>query len=268
MRNIRYSNAADADPVKNTLNLFLPKGSNFPTLIFVHGGSWHEGDKDLKVGGADVYSNIGRYFASQGIATAVISYRLIPKVGWRTQVQDIAAATAWVYRHISEYHGNPNALYITGHSAGAQLASRIALDSGPLKALGLSPNLLCGVIPISGVGYNFLSDEEYQLGKDDDLYQKLFNQEDISTQQKKKMSPILFAKKSAPAFLVLYAKGEQKEIRHASEDFHGWLKSVGTESQLYEIPNVGHKSEILALSRPKGPAIATLIFIRTSDCEK
>lgn len=183
VRNIRYSNAADADPIKNTLNLFLPKDSNFP-------------------------------------------------------------------------------------SAGAQLASRIALDSAPLKALGLSPNLLCGVIPISGVGYNFLSDEEYQLGKDDNLYQKLFNQENISTKQKKKMSPILFAKKSAPAFLVLYAKGEQKEIRHASEDFYGWLKSVGTESQIYELPNVGHKSEILALSRPKAPAIATLIFIRTSDCGK
>src|SRR5438552_1583080 len=104
---------------KHRLDLFLPKGRGWPILIFIHGGGLSCGDKGLRVGDADVYGNIGRFYASQGIGVAVINYRLQPQVTWREQVEDVAHATAWVYSHLGEYGGNTSRLFIGGHSAGA-----------------------------------------------------------------------------------------------------------------------------------------------------
>lgn len=268
IRNIQYSHLPGTDPIRNRLDLFLPKGTNWPVMVFVHGGSWSEGDKDLTIAGADVYGNIGRYFASQGIGTAIISYRLLPQVDWQTQVLDVAKATGWVYQNIRAYQGNPQNIFLAGHSAGAQLATRVALDSSALSVMGLSPRLVCGVIPISGVGYNFLNEETYQLGKDAGIYRTLFNQEDLSPRLRKNLSPIFFAKRSSPPFLILYAAREQKELQRSSQELSTWLMKVGARSQLQAMPRVSHQSTILALSRAKTPAALMTVFMKTMDCSQ
>ena len=270
VRNIRYSDGPGSDPVKNRLDLFLPDDSDaagWPTLVFVHGGGWSEGDKGLKVAGADVYGNIGRFFASQGIGAVVISYRLMPKVDWKTLVLDVARATAWVHRHIREYRGDPNAIFLAGHSAGAQIASRVALDPAPLASLGLSPGMICGVIPISGVGYDFLDEEMYQFGKDEGAIQELFHKDDLSRPLRRKLSPIQFIRKDSPPFLILYAAEDPKEIQHASQRLQKALEEVGARSQLYLVPQVSHQSMVLAMSHShKMPASMMMVFMKTSDC--
>jgi arylformamidase len=263
VRNICYSNAPDADPIKNTLNLFLPAGENWPTVIFVHGGEWHEGDKDLKVAGADIYNNIGRYFASQGIGAVVISYRLLPAVDWRTQIMDVARAIDWVYGHIQQYHGNAHAIFLMGHSAGAQLAARVILDPGPLTSLGVSPNIVSGVIPISGVGYNFLNEETYEYGRKKGVVKKDFHAEDLSLNMRKKLSPIFFVHPGVPPFLILYAQNDPKPIRHASMTLSQALTNAGASNQLYAIPKQNHESMVLALSQSKIPTDMVIVFLRT-----
>lgn len=267
VRNINYSRDKKINGAMNRLDLFMPKGKNWPTMIFVHGGGWNTGDKDLKVAGADVYGNIGRYFASQGIGTAVISYRLMPGVDWKTQVMDVAQATAWVYEHIAEYKGDAKSIFLVGHSAGAQLASRVALDPSILQSLGLSPQILCGVIPISGVGYNFMNRELYEYGKEQGSIEALFNREELTKILRKKMSPIFFAKKTSPPFLILYAAGDQKEIKHDSQRLDEALKGLGAQRQLYSVPKVNHRSMILALSHAdKFPASVMMVFMKTCEC--
>lgn len=268
VRNIRYDDTPNSDSLKNRLDLFLPTGKDWPVMVFVHGGSWSAGDKDLKIAGADVYGNIGRYFASQGIGTAVISYRLQPHADWKTQVLDVAKATGWVYQHIREYNGDPKKIFLAGHSAGAQIASRVALDYSALSVMGLSPRLVCGVIPISGVGYNFLNEETYQLGLDEGIYQIIFNKKVLSKSLRKKFSPIFFATRSSPPFLILYAGRDRKEVKHSSQDFFTWLMKVGVKSQIYSIPREGHRSTILALSRAKTPVALMSVFIKTMDCSQ
>lgn len=267
VKNIRYSDAPDADPVKNRLDLFLPKGKNWPIMIFVHGGGWNTGDKDLKVAGADIYGNIGRYFASQGIGVAVISYRLMPDVDWKTQIMDVAKATAWVHRHIQEYHGDPKSIFLAGHSSGAQLATRVALDASPLQSLGLSPQILCGTIPISGMGYNFLNEEAYAYGKKEGAIESLFNQEELGKILRKKLSPIFFVKNSSLPFLILYADNEEKEIQHDSLRLYDALTRMKAQRQIYSIPKVNHRTMILALSHTKKmPANLMLVFMKTCEC--
>ena len=267
VRNITYSHGPDSNPALNRLDLFLPKGKNWPTMVFVHGGGWNTGDKDLTVAGADVYGNIGRYFAAQGIGTAIISYRLMPGVDWKTQVMDVAKATTWVYDHIHDYQGDSNSIFLAGHSAGAQLASRVALDPSILQSLGVSPKILCGVIPISGVGYNFMNHETYEYGKEQGAIQALFNREELSKILRKKLSPIFFAKQASPPFLILYAAKDKKVIKNDSQRLDQALKEVGAQRQLYSVPKVNHKSMILALSHAdQFPANLMMVFMRTCEC--
>src|SRR2546428_7268760 len=86
-RDIPYRDGSDDE--KHWLDLFLPPGAGWPILIFVHGGGLASGDKGLRVGGADVYGNIGRFYAGQGIVVALITYRLQPKWTWSDQVQEV-----------------------------------------------------------------------------------------------------------------------------------------------------------------------------------
>src|SRR5438270_3997212 len=76
-RDLAYYTGPDADKVKHKLDLYLPQGkTDFPVVMFVHGGAWMFGDKDF----FGVHEAIGRMFARHGIGAAVISYRLTPTV--------------------------------------------------------------------------------------------------------------------------------------------------------------------------------------------
>ena len=84
---------------KHRLNLFLPladsvRGKAWPTVVFVHGGGWTEGDRNFEFGGKDLYNNIGRFLADHGIGATTVSYRLLPGATLADQVADVARATA------------------------------------------------------------------------------------------------------------------------------------------------------------------------------
>jgi acetyl esterase/lipase len=244
------------------LNLFLPDSSGWPVLVFVHGGGWNTGDKDLTVGGADVYGNIGRFFASHGIGVAIINYRLLPHVAWREQIEDVADATAWVATHIAEYGGSPSRLFLSGHSAGAQLAARIALDPAPLEKHGLSPSILCGVIAVSGAGLDLQDAGTYELGEDIRYYEKRFRDGDAGESWKQAASPISLVKTAAPPFLINYAEGESKGLQRQSGLLHDALTSAGAQSQIVVVPGQSHERIVLTLSRTDkvaGPAILELL---------
>src|SRR5258708_30107463 len=91
---------ADDDVAKHKLDLFLPKGKkDFPVMIFYHGGAWRSGDRSL-------YPLLGNRFAQAGIGVVVPSYRLMPQSPHPAQIEDAAAAFAWVYRNIPQYGGD------------------------------------------------------------------------------------------------------------------------------------------------------------------
>ena len=68
--------------------------------------------------------------------TVIPSYRLAPKNPHPAQIQDVAAAFAWTVRHIAEYGGDTNRIYVGGHSAGAHLAALLTLKSSPWRRRG------------------------------------------------------------------------------------------------------------------------------------
>ncbi len=144
-RDLAYHEGPDADPVKHRLNLFLPpEGRKFPAIVWIHGGAWKEGDRKL-------YDQLGKRFAEEGISLAAISYRLSPAVKHPEHARDAARAFAWIHANIARHGGDPERLFLMGHSAGGHLSALLAADPKYLNDAGLPAGALKGAVPMSGV---------------------------------------------------------------------------------------------------------------------
>jgi acetyl esterase/lipase len=264
-RDIPY--AGPTSTAKQRLNLFIPAPTagrhTVPFVMFVHGGNWDEGDRNFEVGGADVYNNIGRYLASHGIGAAVISYRLLPEVTWQGQIADVAAAVQWVGAHAREYGGSANCVFVMGHSAGAQLAARVALDPDVRGADGEPMPSICGVIGVSGAGYDLADQRTYELSGDLDWYAARFG---TVPDWQRSASPIRFVRTAStgriPPFLLLYAGGEGQALQRQSQLMHETLLKTGASSSLVVAPGESHSRIVLTLSRDDktaGPAVVKFV---------
>ena len=115
-----------------------------PVLMFMHGGYWVIGHKDLMGFMAPAIT------PAPAILVAV-GYRLAPGAKYPHQVDDCRAALHWVYNNISTYGGDPLQIYVGGHSAGGHLAAMLTLQREQRTALGLPPDVIKGCFPVSGV---------------------------------------------------------------------------------------------------------------------
>ncbi|KAJ3863731.1 alpha/beta-hydrolase, partial [Lentinula novae-zelandiae] len=134
-----------------------PPGSHRPVMIYVHGGALVAGDKVWYKG--SLYANIGDYFASHGIITVIVNYRLVPDVKYPGGAEDIEKAREWVYHNISKAEfgeGDPEKVVLVGHSAGGlHLATNLYLyppEPKPKPNLNTQKYPLpCPPPPIAGI---------------------------------------------------------------------------------------------------------------------
>ena len=144
-RDFPYANPAHERQVLDVYS--LPDAKNLPVVFWIHGGGWQTGDK------ANVQIK-PQAFMDKGFVFVSTNYRLWPSVDMATIVRDIAKSIRWVHDHIAEYGGDPNRLFIMGHSAGAQLAALVCTDDRYLKAEGLSLAITKGCVPVDGDTYD------------------------------------------------------------------------------------------------------------------
>ncbi|WP_425396943.1 alpha/beta hydrolase [Aeoliella sp.] len=133
------------------LDLYLPKtGDSFATLLWVHGGGIQADSSPPNGKRDDIAMRVVSTFVRQGYAVASVEYRMSPRVHYPEYVDDIAAALAYVHQHIAEHGGDPDRLFLAGHSAGGYLVAMVAVDRPRLKQLGVDADCIAGCMPISG----------------------------------------------------------------------------------------------------------------------
>jgi acetyl esterase/lipase len=143
-KNIPYLSATAELPEK-TLNVFAPKkAKNAPVLIFIHGGSWHSGRKEI-------YDFMGNRLAAKGVVSVIIDYPLAPTYQLPAMEKASARAIQWVKENIASYGGDPANMYVSGHSAGGHLAAATALITDYNESTD-NPNISC--IPNALVLFN------------------------------------------------------------------------------------------------------------------
>jgi acetyl esterase/lipase len=144
-RNIPYAEPAQDVQV---LDVYSPShAKNLPVVFWIHGGGWQTGDKSSVQIKPQAFMDKGFVFVST-------NYRLLPSVDMGTIVRDIAKSIRWVHDHIADYGGDPERLFVMGHSAGAQLAALICTDDRYLKTEGLSLAIIKGCVPVDGDTYD------------------------------------------------------------------------------------------------------------------
>ncbi len=140
--NLAYGNSE-----RQKLDVYMPDAAPTapaPVLLFFHGGYWVIGHKDLLGFMAPAITPAPALLVSVG-------YRLAPGAKYPQQVDDCRAALRWVCDHIADYGGDPGRIYVGGHSAGGHLAALITLQRERLSSFELSPDIIKGCFPVSGV---------------------------------------------------------------------------------------------------------------------
>ena len=139
---IPYYEAKSKDAYQNercVLDIYYPENKkDFATIVWFHGGGITGGNKEIP----DALKN-------KGYAIIGVNYRLSPKVKAPKYIEDSAAAVAWVFNNISKYGGDPDKVFVSGHSAGGYLAAMIGLDKKWLKTYNIDANKIAGLIPFS-----------------------------------------------------------------------------------------------------------------------
>jgi acetyl esterase/lipase len=233
-KDIAYRTDKDADKERHKLDVYCPKGEkDFPVILFVHGGTWKSGNKNLYVG-------IGESFAKAGVGVVVTNYRLSPAVQHPAHVEDVAKAFAWTHDHIGEYGGSKEKLFACGHSAGGHLVSLLATDPQYLKAEKRSPADIKGVIPISGV-YQIAPIAVFKGAFGDDA------------EVCKKASPLTHVTGKHPPFLIAYADSDLPSLGAMAEKMHAALKKAESPTEVMELKGCNHITIITKFASPDDP---------------
>ena len=116
-------------------------------VVWVHGGGWQRGDK------SDIAAK-GWAFVEKGFVFVAINYRFYPKVAMKQIAEDVAKAVGWSHKHAKEYGGDPETMFLMGHSAGASLTALVCTDERYLKAEGVALSALKGCVPVDGDAFD------------------------------------------------------------------------------------------------------------------
>lgn len=202
------------------LDLYYPtKIKGFPTVVWFHGGGLKGGSK-----------SIPKELQDQGLAIVAVNYRLFPKAKKPAYLENAAAAVAWTFQHISEYGGNPELIFVAGHSAGGYLTSMLGLDKRWLAAHDIDANRIAGLIPYSGHCITHMTvREEMGIERDQPIIDN--------------MAPLFHARKDAPPILLITGDRELEFPTRYEENayMHRLLQVVKhPQAQLFELDGFTH----------------------------
>lgn len=222
-----------ADGPRHKLDVYVPRPASTPTptLVFIYGGGWESGSKAM-------YRFVGAALAARGVMTVIPDYRVYPEVRFPAFMDDAAAAVAWTQTHAARFGGDPDRLFLMGHSAGGQIAALLALDGTYLRAASLSPRVIRGVIGLAGP-YDFLPLHSETL-------KVIFGPE----AERWRSQPINFVSPQAPPMLLLAGRDDTTVDPGNTTRLAARLRADGVmvDDELYA--GVGHATLLGAFATP------------------
>jgi acetyl esterase/lipase len=236
-KDVDYINDSVYDNGKDLLDIYMPQGKkNVPVIVYFHGGALLMGDKSLG-------ESIGNKIAESGIGLVSVNYRLSPEFQHPTHVNDAAAATAWVIKNIDGYGGNPQKVYVGGHSAGAYLAALLAIDSSLLQIHEIEDSKLAGAVLISP--FLYVEETAKDRIEKDSIYQTIWGNDPQSWIQASVKPHIL---PNRDNILLIYADGDDAWRKEQNERFATAMTSAGNLRVFTkEVPNRTHTTLIKAI---------------------
>ncbi len=219
--------------VRHGLDIYVPKQRKgpLPVVVFFYGGSWRGGNR------AD-YLFVAEALTSRGYVTIVPDYRLFPDVRFPAFVEDGAKAVRWVLDHVADFGGDPDRLYLMGHSAGAHIAAMLTLNEGYLAAVGVPENSIRGTIGLAGP-YAFYPSRTANVAP---IFAHLADENAAR--------PIRFVDGDEAPMLLLHGKDDDTVFVFNTVNLSKAVRDAGGSARHIIYPDVGHLGILLALARP------------------
>ena len=216
---------------RETLDIFPTAAPGSPVLVYIHGGYWRGGSKEDN-------SFLAETFVQAGATVVVLGYDLCPRVTVTDIVRQTRAAVAWIYRHISDYWGDPSRLFLSGSSAGGHLVA-MALAYDWQKMERLPADLIKGSIAITGV---------YDL---EPVLHVSANQEiKLNPGSARENSPLLNLPMIRSPILIVVGQDEPAGWKKMSQDYYAVCKKSGLDCEYMEVAGTHHFSVSWQLSDP------------------
>ena len=218
------------------LDLYPAKKSNAPIFVFIHGGAWRSGESKNYGFPAEIFVNAGvNYIALDFISVDAA------KGDIGIMADQVRRAIAWTFKNAKNFEGDPNRLYVGGHSSGGHLCG-VALVTDWQKDFGLPQDMIKGGLCMSGM-YDLkpvrLSKRSSYVKFTDAMEESMSSQRQIE----KLRTPIV----------VTYGTNETPEFQRQNRDFAAAVKAAGKPVELVEAPNFGHFEMCETLGNPYGP---------------
>ena len=239
------------------LDVYQPQsGSGHPVAVYVYGGSWNSGNKEL-------YASAAQRLLPAGLVLVIPDYTLYPAGGYPRQTQDIAAAIAWTLDNIGDYGGDPRRVVVVAQSAGAQVAALAVLEPHWLAAHRHSPSELRGFIGISGV---FDLPTQLEHLRSNRRASQFVMDVMGGPANLRQASPSQFVSTVTPPTLLIHGDADRTVPVRMSKDYHRRLLAAGVQSHLLIYRRAGHAEILLkALTDDPSQLINDILnFIRRS----
>ena len=225
LRHLPYGNGP-----RQHMDVYLPKvaPTPAPVLLFFYGGGFREGRKEE-------YRIVGQAFASKGVVVVVADYRIHPSGRFPDFLQDGAQAVAAVHARAHEWGGDPDRIFVAGHSAGAYIAVMLAANSAYLRAADAEPSWIRGLIALAG--------RYHELPLGDAIAHEIFRG---PARDETRPSTYIDGKR-APMMLASGAN-DHPTVLESISPLAARLREKGSEAEEVIYPGIGHMGIMLALA--------------------
>ena len=229
------------------VDIFPSAEPNSPVLVFIHGGWWRSmSSRDFHL--------VARGLVARGVTVVISNYSLCPRVSISEITRQNRAVIAWVYRNIKQYLGDPDAIFVAGHSAGGHQVAMLSITDWEGE-YGLPQDVIRGGVPISGL---------FDLRPF--LYSWLQPKILLSHQIIERESPVhqVGGLPYYPPLLITLGGDESEEFHRQSRAFGAaWAAAGGKHSELHQ-PGKDHITAITDFAQAKSRLTdAVMVFIET-----
>ena len=217
------------------LDIYRTKRTNAPIFLFIHGGAWLGGPARNRAFLAEMFVNAGAHFVSPDFVRVDAANGDL-----RVMAEQVRRAIAWTYRNAAIFGGDPDRLFVGGHSSGGHLCA-VALATDWKNDFGVPENIVKAGLCMSGM-YDMkavrLSKRNTYVKFTDDMEQA--------------MSPQRHVDLLRAAVIVTYGSNETPEFQRQARDFAMAVKSAGKPVELIEAANYNHVEMEESLGNPYG----------------
>jgi arylformamidase len=218
------------------LDIFKAKKANGPIFVFIHGGAWLGGAAKNYADSAEMFINAGANFV-------VLDFIAIKEAGGdlRKMAEQVRRGIAWTHKNAKSFGGDPDRLYIGGHSSGGHLCG-VALVTDWQKDFGVPDDIVKGGLCMSGM-YDM---KPVRLSKRSSYVH-------FTDEMEQAMSSVRHLDKLRAPVIATYGTNETPEFQRQNRDFVAALKAAGKPVQLIEAPSYDHFEMAESLGNPYGP---------------